>query len=477
MNILRKHFEVPEEEEMEVTVATQLESLIVTVDSSDLSSNTQRESTAAALSLDSKDEEEMEVNAKTKQKELGETTDDVASSCSKQADAGEAASLAHVCRTEDCDHNELKDADRKDLQMTNLEEKDFTGTTQTESAAGPICDYADTLLSTQTPPEVGLYGVCRTDDFDSYDSEESDSPSAPVVDDDDDVGLNQSAPIKTRDEVLLEELPAVEEVAVSLPEDAELEPVGTVSSILQQLVVIQSLKDTPALTDESIIFTSDRLAVGKVFEVFGPVSSPLYILRFNSAEQISSKGLMEGLTLYYAPAIREYTGYILTQQLKLLKGSDASWKNDQEPPEEALDYSDDEKEHEAKRRVKNKRMRDNNSADNPNKDYQQQQKPRQLDFKGFLSRRPRSPFRQQHLRSRQPPFQPSTPPPRHTEMPPMYLPAPCPYPPPPAIHYPPPGFPLCPPPPFFNPSLSSPFWPPNSILFSDFPPPPPPPPQ
>uniref|UniRef100_A0A8D3DBB7 H/ACA ribonucleoprotein complex subunit n=1 Tax=Scophthalmus maximus TaxID=52904 RepID=A0A8D3DBB7_SCOMX len=154
---------------------------------------------------------------------------------------------------------------------------------------------------------------------DSSSSSSSSSPSALVIEDDDDEGFSQPVPIKTRDEVLPEELPAVEEVSVSLPEDVELQPVGTVSSIIQQLVVIQSLRDTPALIDDSIIFTSDRQAVGKVFEVFGPVSSPLYILRLNSVEQISSKGLKEGLTVYYAPAIKEYTGYILTQQLKLIK--------------------------------------------------------------------------------------------------------------------------------------------------------------
>uniref|UniRef100_H3C1U9 H/ACA ribonucleoprotein complex subunit n=1 Tax=Tetraodon nigroviridis TaxID=99883 RepID=H3C1U9_TETNG len=91
----------------------------------------------------------------------------------------------------------------------------------------------------------------------------------------------------------------------------------------------------------------------QVFEVFGPVSSPLYILRFNSAEQIVDKGLKEGLTVYYAPSMKEYTGYILVQELRLSKGSDASWKNDHEPPLEALDYSDDEKEQEAKRKLKN----------------------------------------------------------------------------------------------------------------------------
>ncbi|XP_078138866.1 uncharacterized protein naf1 isoform X1 [Centroberyx gerrardi] len=219
-------------------------------------------------------------------------------------------------------------------------------------------------------------GVCAGEDREDDSSEDSDSdsssssssssctPRVPVLgeDDDDDEGFSQPAPIKTRDEVLLEELPAVEEVSVSLPEDAELQPIGTVSSIIQQLVIIQSLKDMPSLTDDSIIFNANRLALGKVFEVFGPVSCPLYVLRFNSAEQISNKELTVGQTVFYTPAIKEYTGYILTQQLKLLKGSDASWKNDQEPPPEALDYSDDEQEQEAKRKKKHnsKKKRDNN---------------------------------------------------------------------------------------------------------------------
>lgn len=60
-----------------------------------------------------------------------------------------------------------------------------------------------------------------------------------------------------------------------------------------------------------------RVYVLQVFEVFGPVFSPLYILRFNSLDHIRSKGLMEGQTVYYTPDIKEYTNYILTQQLKV----------------------------------------------------------------------------------------------------------------------------------------------------------------
>uniref|UniRef100_A0A8P4KLT6 H/ACA ribonucleoprotein complex subunit n=1 Tax=Dicentrarchus labrax TaxID=13489 RepID=A0A8P4KLT6_DICLA len=316
---------------------------------------------------------------------------------------------------------------------------------------------------------------------------------------------------------------------VSLPEDAELQPVGTVSSIIQQLVVIQSLKDTPPLNDDSIIFRSDGLAVGKVFEVFGPVSNPLYILRFNSAEQISSKGLTEGLTVYYAPTIKEYTEYILTQQLKLLKGSDASWKNDQEPPAEALDYSDDEKEQEAKRKGKNsKKKRDSNNAGTHTQTgaphvclneaklgmcYKSKGESRieydihpPICFLFFFLQKilptlPRIPCSSSEMsgfshqdtqglrsgtrtrginiyHSNTHTLHPDT----YTHRPdtptsfPCTSPPPCPYPPPPPHPFPPPNFPLYPPPPaFFNPSFSSPLWPPNSVPFSDLPPPPPPP--
>ena len=38
-----------------------------------------------------------------------------------------------------------------------------------------------------------------------------------------------------------------------------------------------------------------------------------------------------------------------------VKGSDASWENDIEPPEEHLDYSDDEEEKAARKRLQEKR--------------------------------------------------------------------------------------------------------------------------
>ena len=58
------------------------------------------------------------------------------------------------------------------------------------------------------------------------------------------------------------------------------------------------------------------LPLSQVFEVFGPVSTPYYVLRFNSEEEIVTKGLVVGCTVFYTPEHKEYTGYVLTKHLQ-----------------------------------------------------------------------------------------------------------------------------------------------------------------
>ncbi|XP_061686367.1 H/ACA ribonucleoprotein complex non-core subunit NAF1 isoform X2 [Syngnathoides biaculeatus] len=330
-------------------------------------------------------------------------------------------------------------------------------------------EHAPTVSAAAKP---SLVNGCNKEGFGGEVSQDSDSESSslssscsssPVFENTvDDEGLRQAVPFKTKDEILLEQdLPAVEELTVSLPDDVELMPVGTVSGIIQQLVIIQSVKDSPPLTDDSIIFGSDRVALGKVFEVFGPVCRPLYILRFNCPDELSSKGLTLGLVVYCAPEMKEYTGYILLQQLKLLKGSDASWKNDQEPPEEALDYSDDEKEQQAKRRVKNHKKQHNSTGGLT------------LDTQHHLvtSRYTGSLIRDHNVNDNQPPFCFSHQRPLHTNVSSGFHAPLCIYPPDPPSSL---TFPPCPPPSFFSASYTSQLWQPNSVPFSKFPPFPPP---
>ncbi|XP_041040210.1 H/ACA ribonucleoprotein complex non-core subunit NAF1 [Carcharodon carcharias] len=218
---------------------------------------------------------------------------------------------------------------------------------------------------------------------DSDSDSTSSSSSAPSVvvmsdgdDDDQEPGEKRKPqPVKTKDELLLEDLPKVEEVNIVLPDEVAKEPIGFVSSIIDQLVIVESLKEMPPVNEETILFKMDNTSVGKVFEVFGPVSHPFYVLRFNSVEDIAVKEIKLQELFYIAPAVKDFTQYIFTEKLKQDKGSDASWRNDQEPPTEALDFSDDEKEREAKQKKKKKQRNhgDKNTQPGGKEDGQAQQ--------------------------------------------------------------------------------------------------------
>ncbi|NXI40745.1 NAF1 protein, partial [Galbula dea] len=191
-------------------------------------------------------------------------------------------------------------------------------------------------------------------DSDSSSTTSSSSSPSTVSDEEDHPSEkdNRSYCVKTKDELPVDELPPVEDLVIILPDDVELKLFGTVSSIIEQLVIIESLRGLPPVNEESIIFKEDRQAAGKIFEIFGPVLHPFYVLRFNSSEHIKAKGIHVQDSMYFAPSVEDFTRYIFAEKLREEKGSDASWKNDQEPPPEALDFSDDEKEREAKQKKK-----------------------------------------------------------------------------------------------------------------------------
>jgi len=68
------------------------------------------------------------------------------------------------------------------------------------------------------------------------------------------------------------------------------------------------------------------------------------------------------MVVYYAPKT-EHTAYVFLDQLMKMKISDASWANDEEPPPNFLDYSDDEEEQRAKREQKIERMKKAGASD------------------------------------------------------------------------------------------------------------------
>ena len=58
------------------------------------------------------------------------------------------------------------------------------------------------------------------------------------------------------------------------------------------------------------------LFVFQIFEIFGPVLHPFYVLRFNSSEHIKAKGINVQDSMYFAPSLKDFTQYIFAEKLK-----------------------------------------------------------------------------------------------------------------------------------------------------------------
>lgn len=153
--------------------------------------------------------------------------------------------------------------------------------------------------------------------------------------------------IKTKGELTLEDLPPIEDLKISVLE-SDCVAVGKVYQIVDKLVVIEALKNTPVLDLDSVLFFEGGQPLGQIFDVFGPITEPYYCVRFNSNEHIKEKNIVKDQIVYCAPKT-EYTSYVFVNQLLKMKGSDASWKHNNEPPPNQLDYSDDEEERNAKK--------------------------------------------------------------------------------------------------------------------------------
>ncbi|XP_028402248.1 H/ACA ribonucleoprotein complex non-core subunit NAF1-like [Dendronephthya gigantea] len=159
-----------------------------------------------------------------------------------------------------------------------------------------------------------------------------------------------TGPPKTKDEIMLSDLPNVDPLNLFVDESVVIEPLGKIESIIygEALVIIKSFELVPAVDADSILLLENRSGFGKVFEIFGQVKSPHYCVRFNNDEEIKSTKVEVGQTVYYAPQAKDVTHFVFVSKLKNVKGSDASWKHDQEPPETLLEFSDDEAEAKAK---------------------------------------------------------------------------------------------------------------------------------
>lgn len=146
----------------------------------------------------------------------------------------------------------------------------------------------------------------------------------------------------TAGELKLSDLPPIEDLKITIPSD-KLVKVGKILSIVDILVIVEAIQSMPPLDLDTVLFKQDGTPVGQIFDVFGSVSSPHYAIRFSTGEQIKSKELDPGTEVYFCPGTdRSITKFAFVSELQKLKGTDASWENDNEPPESVSNYSDDE---------------------------------------------------------------------------------------------------------------------------------------
>lgn len=171
---------------------------------------------------------------------------------------------------------------------------------------------------------------------------------------------NTHGPIRARGEQLIEDLPPIEELKITVPETECIE-IGKVQSIVAQLLLVQSIPGIAALDLDTVLFLDQGArTLGKIFDVIGQVTCPLYCIRFNSREQIDELGIEIGMKVFYAPRT-EHTSFVILSNIMNVRGSDASWENDIEADESHQDYSDDEQERAARRSLKNLKTTDETS--------------------------------------------------------------------------------------------------------------------
>lgn len=155
-------------------------------------------------------------------------------------------------------------------------------------------------------------------------------------------------------------------------------------SIIIQANQREPKKTYQILDEDTILVYRDRQVIGTIFETFGPVSRPLYLVRFpkptitkkeppsedvNSenapvvaqpppeAPEMPSSKFRVGQEIWYA---QEAARVVPVNELFKKKGTDASNQNDEEIESEEMEFSDDEKELKFKAKQKAKARKNNN---------------------------------------------------------------------------------------------------------------------
>jgi H/ACA ribonucleoprotein complex non-core subunit NAF1 len=173
-----------------------------------------------------------------------------------------------------------------------------------------------------------------------------------IGDGDEDGGGAPSAPLRTANEHD-EKIPPKPDIIIT-PE-MKIVRLGTVENMVEGIVVIKAdtAGDYQVLEYGSALCLENRTIIGAVMDTLSRVREPRYTMGFEDPEEATKFGIAKGTPIYY---VQDHSKYLFTQPLQNMKATDASNMDDEEAGE--VEFSDDEKEAEYKRKMKqNKRAR------------------------------------------------------------------------------------------------------------------------
>ncbi|KAH6895737.1 Gar1/Naf1 RNA binding region-domain-containing protein [Thelonectria olida] len=162
---------------------------------------------------------------------------------------------------------------------------------------------------------------------------------------------SSSAQVRTKNEIIEEAVPKPE---VTITPEMKIEELGVIEHIVESIALVKAFTpgEYQVLDSGSVLCTAERVVIGTVAETIGKVLQPMYTVRFSSEEEVKGFGLEVGTKLYYPV---DHASFVFTEPLKSLKGSDASNLHDEEVGDDEMEFSDDEKEAEYKRAMKQKK--------------------------------------------------------------------------------------------------------------------------
>lgn len=136
--------------------------------------------------------------------------------------------------------------------------------------------------------------------------------------------------------------------------EMKITELGDVQSVIDNyiLVAAKTSGEYMVLEHGSVLCLQDRTVLGAVHETIGQVQSPIYMIGYNTVEEVKETGVAKGTKVFY---VDEHSTYVFTETIRAHKGTDASNIFDEPIPEEEQAFSDDEQEQAFKRKKKSER--------------------------------------------------------------------------------------------------------------------------